>query len=95
MSPNYQAYAEYSCAAESIDITQGFIIRHMNLTPRYVTRSKLGLIIVIVDLTASFVFLLSHWFLAYFVRNDAERHNKLLIETCEFAVEIWNLPELN
>jgi hypothetical protein len=39
-------------------------------------------------------FILALWFLQYYVKADTDRHNRLLIETKEFALELWRLPTL-
>lgn len=86
------------CTADLIDLTEGFIVKHLkkryNLKQRFVKREKIAVIIVSIDIFIMFLLLLSQWFLAHYVRCDADRHNKLLIETNEFAIELWDLPML-
>lgn len=51
--------------------------------------------IVIIDLYIMLVLIVGFWFIQYYVKVDKDRHNKLLVETKEFALEFWRLPELN
>ena len=57
-----------------------------------VSREDLAFLIVIMDSTIMFIFLVSIWIVDYFIKMDIQRHKKQLIETKQFAVTISNLP---
>lgn len=61
---------------------------------RLISRETIAIVVVVINIYTMLCFLLSLWFLEYYVKADSDRHNKLLLETKQFALEFWRLPAL-
>lgn len=88
-STSFFLYAVTECKNEAITLGYPFDMYGFTLS-----RKTVGLTAVLVDLLYMTMFLGAIWVFQYFVKLDGERHKKLLYETCEFSVQVQNLPEL-
>ena len=95
LGEKFEVYAVVGCSSIFIDLRNGFIPIPEDSKISELSRENLGVIVVAFDLLVMTCFLIAIWFINNFVRIDAERHKNMLLETKDFALEFWRLPNLN
>lgn len=71
------------------------MVKWFDSKPYEIKRDKMGMIIVAIDFVVMLVLLMAIWSITYLVRNEQERHTKLLVETKEFALEFRRIPAVS